>query len=628
MTQPIDILKQYWKHQSFREPQSKIIEAVLKQKDVIALLPTGGGKSVCFQIPGILLEGVTIVISPLIALMKDQVNALNEKGVKAIALTSGISQDDMITLFDNLQFGDFKFLYLSPERLQSRFIQEKIKQLNVRLIAIDEAHCISEWGHDFRPSYRNIKILRELKPTVPFIALTASATKEVLEDIDRSLEMKDAAVFKKSFYRSNLAYQLFTVEDKLHRLIQIFNKTTSPAIVYVSSRKKTKEIATFLNTNGFKASYYNGGITTAEKQISFDNWMSEKAPIMVATNAFGMGIDKDNVKVVVHLDLPNSVENYIQEAGRAGRNNKKAFAVLLFNKSDIRIYSNKFTNAFHTITEMKNVYTKLHQHFLIANGEHSDTSYEFNSFEFCQVYGFNIQQLNNTLKIFSNNGIIDLTEGYENTSNVQFLISSSQVIAYSKQNATVKELITMLLRSYGGLFEQETTINEYRIAKQSNINYTIVVQLLTKLHDEGVIRYNKASDNTYITFLLPREDKSTINRIAKNSSSYINQKKRKSESLIQFVENSQTCRNIQILNYFDEHDTKECGICDVCLSKRNRSLDVNIQIKECLKKEGLLTSKQLCALISLNDDDVLVNLQHLLSEDLIDVNEFNQYYLK
>ncbi|MDG2193525.1 MAG: RecQ family ATP-dependent DNA helicase [Polaribacter sp.] len=286
------ILKKYWNHDAFREPQQEIIEAVLAKNNVIALLPTGGGKSICFQVPTLLQEGVCIVVSPLIALMQDQVRNLTNRGIKAIALTSGISQDDMIALFDNLRFGNYKFLYLSPERLQSTFIQEKIKQLKVSLIAIDEAHCISEWGHDFRPSYRNINILKELQPNTNFIALTASATKEVLEDISASLELNNVQVFKKSFYRDNLAYQLFFTEDKLHRLLQIFSKTKAPAIVYVASRNKTKEISKFLTVNGFSASYYHGGLTSNEKQEAFENWMSERTPIMVATNAFGMELIK------------------------------------------------------------------------------------------------------------------------------------------------------------------------------------------------------------------------------------------------------------------------------------------------------------------------------------------------
>ena len=318
----LKILQHYWGYTSFRAPQQKIITTVLNGKNTIALLPTGGGKSICFQVPALVNEGVCIVISPLIAFMQDQVDSLINKGIKATTIPSGSSQDAIITLFDNIRFGNIKFLYLSPERLQSRFIQDKIKQLNVNLIAIDEAHCISEWGHDFRPSYQNIAILKELHPTTNIIALTATATKKVIDDIIISLGIENPTIFKKSFFRENLAYQIFNTDDKLGKLHQIFTKTKAPAIVYVNSRAKTKDICAYLNVNGFKSTYYHGGLSNTEKQLSFDNWITEKTPIIVATNAFGMGIDKPNVKVVIHLNLPASIENYIQEAGRGGRNGK------------------------------------------------------------------------------------------------------------------------------------------------------------------------------------------------------------------------------------------------------------------------------------------------------------------
>lgn len=622
------ILKKYWNHDAFRAPQQEIIEAVLAKNNVIALLPTGGGKSICFQVPTLLQEGVCIVVSPLIALMQDQVTNLSNRGIKAIALTSGISQDDMIALFDNLRFGNYKFLYLSPERLQSTFIQEKIKQLNVNLIAIDEAHCISEWGHDFRPSYRNINILKELQPNVNFIALTASATNEVLEDISASLELKDIQVFKKSFYRDNLAYQLFSIEDKLHRLLQIFSKTKAPAIVYVASRNKTKEISKFLTVNGFSASYYHGGLTSNEKQEAFENWMSEKTPIMVATNAFGMGIDKDNVKVVVHLDLPNSVENYIQEAGRAGRNGEKSYAVLLQNSSDVLTFKEKAATSFPTILEIKEVYKNLHQQYQIANGELISTPFEFNLLEFSNKHNYPINKLNNTLRMLINNGVIELSNNYKKKSTVLFLATSNQVIQYAKNNSLTQLFVNTLLRSYGGLFEQETPINEYWLAKKTTSTVPKTIQLLTQLHTDEIIDYKKASNNSELYFLVPREDAVAINRISKNCTRYIQQKRKKSEALIRFVENTNTCRNIQVLHYFNEQNADECGVCDVCLSKKKQLENISTQITNLLSSKTFYTSKEICNHISFADEVVLVNLQHLLSEDIIAINQHNQYYLK
>ena len=624
----LEILKKYWNHNSFRAPQDQIIKAVLEKQDVIALLPTGGGKSICFQVPAMQLEGICIVVSPLIALMQDQVANLNERGIKALSLNSGVSQDDLIRIFDNLQFGEYKFLYLSPERLQSSFIQEKIKQLNVSLIAIDEAHCISEWGHDFRPSYRHINVLKEIKPEVNFIALTASATKEVLTDISESLNFNNPHIFKKSFYRDNLAYQIFSVEDKLHRLLQICIKTKSPSIVYVSSRKKTKEIATFLNANGFSAGYYHGGLSALEKHEAFENWMLEKTPIIVATNAFGMGIDKDNVKVVVHIDLPTSIENYIQEAGRAGRNGEKAFSAVLQNKNDIRLFQEKIETTYPTLIEIKEIYKNLHLNFHIAHGELNEKSYEFNFSLFSDKYNYTANKLDTALKILCNNNVIELSDNYTKKSTLQILATSKEILNYIKSKKNLSELINTILRSYGGLFEQQTKINEYWLAKKNKTSVTTIVTLLEQLNTEGLIDYQKSKNKSDIYFLVPREDNIAINRIAKNSTHYINQKKKKSEEFIRFIENDNICRSIQVLHYFNEYNVSKCGICDVCLSERNTTKDISMQIIEFLKLKNTQTSKEICNYLSADDATIVLNLQHLLDKDKIAINNYNQYYLK
>ncbi len=627
MSHALEILKKYWNHNSFREPQEKIINTVLENNNTIVLLPTGGGKSICFQIPALLKDGICIVISPLIALMQDQVDNLNSKGIKAVAITSGTSQDDLITLFDNIRFGNYTFLYLSPERLQSAFIQEKIAQLTVNLIAIDEAHCISEWGHDFRPSYRNIKVLKELKPTTPIIALTATATNEVLKDIASSLEIEDAIVFKKSFYRNNLAYQIFTLEDKLGRLLQICSKAKAPVIIYVSSRNKTKEIAAFLNANNFKASYYHGGLTSIVKQEVFDNWISEKTPIIVATNAFGMGIDKDNVKVVVHLDLPNSIENYIQEAGRAGRNGNKAFSAVLVHKNDIRLFKERIENTFPTITEIKHIYKSLCLNFQIAKGELIEESFEFNLLAFSERYKTPVNKVVTTLNLLEANGIMQVSDGYNKKSTVQFLSSSKQILNYSKSESKSSKVIQLLLRSYGGIFEQETKINEFWLAKKSNLLSKQVVEILSKLNSEELLEYKKATDNAELYFLVPREDDKTINSISKNIQKYIKQKIKKATDLVAFIENDTLCRNIQLLDYFNEKHLSECEICDVCLSNKVSFQDISSEVINYLTSKKLATSKEICQHISSKEDNVLVNLQHLLSEEKISINNFNQYYI-
>lgn len=625
----LHILNQYWGYTSFRHPQEEIINAVLNYKDTIALLPTGGGKSICFQIPALINEGVCIVISPLLALIQDQVESLTKRGIKATTIPSGSSQDEIITLFDNIRFGNYKFLYLSPERLQSRFIQEKIKQLTVNLIAIDEAHCISEWGHDFRPSYTNISILRELHPNINIIALTASATNKVIDDIKSYLELKSCNLFKKSFNRQNLAYQIFNTEDKLYKITQIFTKIKAPAIVYVSSRNRTKEISAYLNAKGFKSSFYHGGLSALEKQISFDNWMSESTPIMVATNAFGMGIDKSNVRVVIHLNLPSSLENYIQEAGRGGRDGKKAFSVILTNKSDVNSLKELQQKQYPTINEIKIIHKKLYQHFQISKGEHIESSFDFDFLAFSNKYNFIPNKVSNALQLLNNNGVITLNSSFKQKSTIQFIASSKQIINYSKHNSTTKTFIQALLRIYGGVFEQPVKINEFYIAKKASITSTKVVQLLDDLVEKGYLEYKKSTKNTELFFLLPREDDYIINRISKNIKAFYKQKKQKVNDITFFVENNTVCRSIQLLNYFDEETTKKCGICDVCLrDKKGIKNNIEILILNIIKEHKELSSKEICTLVKVKEGDILIHLRKLLANEIIGITNYNKYFIK
>ena len=624
-----EILKEYWNFSSFRIPQEEIIKTVLQQKDVITLLPTGGGKSICFQVPALVKEGVCLVISPLIALMQDQVENLKNRNIKATIIKAGSSQNDIITLFDNIKFGNIKFLYISPERLQSTFIQQKIKELNVSFVAIDEAHCISEWGHDFRPSYRNIKVLKDIIPNVNFIALTATANKKVLEDISSNLELKNPGIFKKSFTRENLAYQVFSVEDKLLRLEQIFAKTKSPAIIYVNSRKKTVELANFLNARNFKSSFYHGGLSIKEKQISFDNWMTEKTPIMISTNAFGMGIDKSNVGIVVHFDVPFSIENYIQESGRAGRDEKKSFAVLLKNENDIAIYKEQVKKGLPSLLEIKEVHRKLYQYFRISNGEISENSYSFNLLEFSEIYKFTPIKVDAILKILSNNGVFELTNTYNQKSTVIFNSSSRNVISHAIRNIYTKKFIDTLLRTYTGLFEQEVKVDEFLLAKKNNITSKQVIANLERLQQEEILTYNSVKTDTEIRFLVPREDDKTINRFSKEISRFLKQKEKKSADFLAYITNNKVCRSIQILEYFDEISTKNCGICDVCLSKkRYNKKDIYFEILSILKEKNSLTSQEINQYLKANEKDILIHLQELLAQDKIQINHQNKYQLK
>jgi len=624
-----EILKKHWNFSSFRGPQEDIIKAVLQQKDVITLLPTGGGKSICFQVPGIVKEGVCLVISPLIALMQDQVENLKKRNIKATTIKSGSSQDEIITLFDNIKFGNIKFLYISPERLQSIFMQQKIKELNISFVAIDEAHCISEWGHDFRPSYRNIKILKQIIPDVNFIALTATANKKVLEDISSNLELKNPVIFRNSFARENLAYQVFNVEDKLLRLTQIFTKTKSPAIVYVNSRKKTEDLTKFLNARNFKSSFYHGGLSVKEKQLSFDNWMTERTPIMISTNAFGMGIDKSNVGIVVHFDVPFSIENYIQESGRAGRNEKKSFAVLLKNENDIAIHREHIKKGLPSILEIKEVHKKLYQYFRISNGEITENSYSFNLLEFSEIYKFTSKKVDAVLKILSNNGVLELTNTYNQKSTVIFTSSSKNIISHTINNIYTKNLIDTLLRTYTGLFKQEVKIDEFLLAKKSNTTSKQVIANLERLEQEEILTYNSVKTDSEIRFLLPREDDKTINKFSKEISRFLKQKEKKSEDFLAYILNNKVCRSIQILDYFDEISTKKCGICDVCLSKKRiKKKDISSEILSILEQKNELTSQEINQYLKADEKDILIHLRQLLSDNKVRINHQNKYHLK
>ena len=624
-----NILKEHWNYTSFREPQEEIINAVLQQKDVITLLPTGGGKSICFQVPALMKKGVCLVISPLIALMQDQVENLKSRNIKATTIQSGSSQDEIIVLFDNIKFGNYKFLYISPERLQSLFIQQKLKELHISFVAIDEAHCISEWGHDFRPSYRHIKILKELIPDVHFIALTATANKRVLNDISTNLELKNPEIFRNSFFRANLAYQIFNIEDKLLRLKQIFVKTKLSAIVYVSSRKRTAEIARFLNANNFKSSFYHGGLSSLEKQHAYENWMSERTPIIVATNAFGMGIDKPNVGVVIHFDLPFSLENYIQESGRAGRNEKKSFAVLLKNENDIAVYKEQLKKGLPSISEIKEIHKKMYQYFRISSGETSRELFQFQVSEFSKTYHFSQKKVEAVLKILVNHGIIEIANTFNQKSTIIFDTSSKNVISYTINNIDDKKFINSLLRTYTGLFQQKVKVDEFLLAKKNKRTSRQVIAHLERLHTDKILIYHRVKTDTEIQFLVPREDDRTINRFSREIVQFLKQKEKKSNDFLTYIKNNSTCRSIQILQYFDENSKIKCGICDVCLSeKKTKTVNISLEILSILAKGKMLSSQEIVQNLKANEKDILIHLRSLISENNIYINHKNKYQLK
>ena len=628
MTSPAQILQKYWGYSSFRDSQEDIIEAVLNKRDVVTILPTGGGKSLCYQVPGLILEGVCLVISPLISLMNDQTEQLRNNGIKALTIKSKATTDEIVSLFDNLKFGKYKFLYLSPERLQSDLVIQKIKEININLIAVDEAHCISEWGHDFRPSYRLIYKVRDVLPTINMIALTATATKKVVDDIIENLNLSKTSIFKKSFYRNNLAYQIIKNENKLGKLEQIFKKNPFPTIIYVNSRKKTEDISNFINAKGYLSTFYHGGMTNESKTIAFDSWMNEDRLIMVATNAFGMGIDKPNVKVVIHLDLPASIENYVQEAGRAGRNGEKSFSVVLQNENDINSFKKNTLETIPTINEIKNVHRKLYQYFQIALGELPEVSFDFNFLKFCQTYKLSHKKTTTIFQILKKNSIIEINSKFSQKSTVIFIISSKQLIRQTFNNKLTRKLIDFILRSHGGVFQKEVKINEFDIAKRMQINYLTVKELLNKLDHLNIIDYKEASSNEDFTFLTPREDDKTINRISRSIEKYLNQQQKKSKELIYFIRNNTTCRYIQLSRYFNEKKVSKCTLCDVCISdKKNSSNRIEKDIKELFKDRKEISQDEIIFSLEHDEKAILIHLRNLLSKDKIGLTANNKFFI-
>lgn len=630
MSEALAILQKYWKHDEFRSPQDEIINSVLDGKDTFGLMPTGGGKSICFQVPALMKDGICLVISPLVALMKDQVQRLQQLNIKAIALTGGIQSDEMITLLDNCEFGNYKFLYLSPERLQSDWILERIKSLPINLIAIDEAHCVSQWGHDFRPAYLKISKLKTHFPKVPFLALTASATKTVLDDVILQLGLEKPAIFKKSFSRKNIAYMVFEVEDKLHRMEQILKKNPQSSIIYVRNRKSCSETASQLQSLGFKATFYHGGLSVKEKEKNMSQWMNEEAQIMVATNAFGMGIDKSNVKTVIHIHLPESMESYYQEAGRAGRNDEKAFAIILTSPSDKLQAQSQFINVLPDKKILTQIYIKLCNYFRIAYGEGIDEQFSFNLNHFCQKYQFPTLKTFNAIQFLDRQGILSLSQEYSEKITMQFIIESKEVIRYMSLNPNEEPVILSLLRTYPGIYESQTAINTALIAKKANCNEQLIHSILEKLQERGIIDYHKKNNDASIIFNEVREDERTINRVSKYLENQNKQKVAQFESVLHYINEKKVCKSKLILDYFGEKTETDCGICSYCISKKKKPVDSSLISEKIigLLKIQELNSREIQKLTKNSEDDVIFALQNLLENNTIAIKPNNKYSLK
>ena len=630
MSKPLEILQKYWNHDAFRTPQEDIIASVLAGKDTFGLMPTGGGKSITFQVPAMMMEGICLVISPLIALMKDQVQNLQNKGIKAIALTGGIASDEIIDLLDNCQYGNYKFLYLSPERLQSDWILERIKGLPINLIAIDEAHCVSQWGHDFRPAYLKISKLKEYFPKVAFLALTASATKRVQEDIITQLQLENPAIFVKSFARENLAYMVFNVEDKLHLMEQILKKNPQPSIIYVTNRKSCSETVKQLESLGFSATYYHGGLSSKDKENHMKLWMDEKVQTMVATNAFGMGIDKANVKTVIHLHIPPNLENYYQEAGRAGRNGEKAFAVLLTNPSDVIHVEAQFLSILSDKAFLNLVFVKLCNYFQIAYGEGIDEKFSFNINHFCTKYSFPVLKVYNALQFLDGQGIISLSQEFTEKITLQFIIPSKEVIRYMSLNPQDEEVILTILRTNPGVYESQSVINVSLIAKKSNCDESKVLAILHKLNEKQVIELHAKNNDATLTFNEVREDERTISRVVKYLEAQNQLKTEQLKSVLHYIKEEKTCKSKLLLEYFGEKVKKDCGVCSYCISKKKNNTDTSTLSEKIigLLKIQEMSSRDIQKLTKYPKDDVIFALQNLMENDTIIVKPNNNYSIK
>lgn len=625
----LEILRKYWGHDEFRPMQWEVISSILHNRDSLTLFPTGGGKSICFQVPTMMREGLCLVVSPLVSLMEDQVMHLQQKNIKAKALIGGISPDDLIRELDNCVFGNYKFLYLSPERLQQELILERLKQMNISLIAIDEAHCISQWGHDFRPAYREIDLLREVLPEVTFAAFTATATQKVALDICEQLQLKDPQIHRSSFERKNLLYEVVKTEDKYHRLTKLVHKL--PSIVYVRSRNATEEIASFLNKQGIPAATYHGGLKNEVKQKRFQQWLSEEKRVMVATTAFGMGIDKANVGCVVHWDLPESLEAYFQEAGRAGRDGQPSKAILLTNDGDIPVLKNQFLHNLPDLNEVKLVYKKLMAFFSIAYGEGSQTDYDLNFSEFCNQYRFHFQKTYNALQLMDRAGILRLTANYHKKSFIHILISGGKLEFFMDQNPKYDRLLKALLRNYGGIFENEIPVSLGMISDKAQISEENVQVLLEELQKQDILDFNISRHDMVITLLQPREDDATLNPFSKFIRSYNDSKKEKIAQVLEFVKNDRECRQLQLLRYFDEKKPEPCGKCHICLKDPknwNREIMNNIylEIKNRLK-QGPASSRELVDKSAFPEESVLKVIGLLLEKDILTKQASNKYEL-
>ena len=591
MGKPSEILRQYWGYDHFRPLQEDIVEAVLRGEDTLALLPTGGGKSICFQVPALCKPGICLVVSPLIALMRDQVDNLKKREINAACIFSGMSYREIDHLLDHAVYGNLKFLYVSPERLTTDIFKERVKRMNINLLAIDEAHCISQWGYNFRPPYLEIALIKDLfKTPAPTLALTATATPQVVEDIQEKLRFKKRNVFQKSFKRDNLAYIVQEEEDKLTRLLKIVTGIKGSGIIYVRNRKKTKQIADFLKSKAISADFYHAGLTSKERETKQHNWISGKMRIIVSTNAFGMGIDKPDVRFVVHLDLPDSPEAYFQEAGRAGRDEKKAYGILLTNNADKEGLIKNFERSFPEESELKRIYNALCSYLNVAYGAGKGETYSLKIDEFSRRYTMGILEVYDALKAIEICGYIALSEEFHSPSKLRFICDYKTLYEYQLKDKNTDTLVKTLLRSYAGMFDEYAKIEEPTLAKRLGVTVDTIKKMLLTLNRLELADYQPASNLPAVTLLIDRVQ----DRYFTVGKTYRTLKMRAEERLYAMMEyafSREICRSVRLVQFFGEKNAETCGVCDVCLENKKNPNKKQEEIQQAILQ--LLTDKEM-----------------------------------
>ena len=616
-----EILKQYWGYDSFRSLQKEIITSIGEGKDTLGLMPTGGGKSITFQVPALAKEGVCLVITPLIALMKDQVNNLRKRGIKALAVYSGMTRQEILTALENCIYGNYKFLYISPERLDTEIFQTKVRSMKVSMITVDESHCISQWGYDFRPAYLKIAEIRKLLPGIPVLALTATATPEVVEDIQQKLDFHNGNVFRMSFERKNLAYVVRTTDNKTSEMLHILRRVAGSAIIYVRNRRRTREITELLNQEGITADFYHAGLENAVKDLRQKRWQCGETRVMVATNAFGMGIDKPDVRLVLHLDLPDSPEAYFQEAGRAGRDGRKAYAVILYAQSDKATLHKRIADTFPEKAYILDVYEHVQYYYQMAMGDGFQCVREFNLEEFCRKFKYFPVPVDSALKILTQAGYLEYTDEQDNASRILFTIRRDDLYKLHEMGSEAETLIQAILRSYTGIFTDYAFISEASLALRTGLTREQIYRILVTLTKRRIVDYIPHKKTPYIIYTRERQE---LRYMHIPPSVYEERKERyetRIKAMEEYVTTDNVCRSRMLLRYFGEKNDHNCGQCDVCLSHRTSPEEVKENDFDALSRKmtQLLAAKPMTP-AEINDsmeeekEKVAAVIQHLLNE--------------